>query len=95
MSIQTTYSEARANLAAFMNMTLEDNEIVIIKRRGKEPVALIAEAELRGLKETAHLLRSPKNAQRLQQALDRALSGRGTPLAIDSLTKQLGIHEEK
>ena len=62
MSIQTTYSEARANLAAFMNMTLENNEIVIIKRRGKEPVALIAEAVLRGLKETAHLLRSPKNA---------------------------------
>jgi antitoxin YefM len=80
MAIQTTYSEVRAKLASFMNLTIKDNEIVIIKRRGKEPVSLIAESELRGLEETAHLLRSPKNARRLQRALDRALAGQVKPL---------------
>ena len=93
MAIQTTYSEVRAKLASFMNLTTIDNEIVIIKRRGKEPVALIAESELRGLEETAHLLRSPKNAQRLQLALHKARAGREKPLSIDALSKRLGIHD--
>lgn len=93
MAIQTTYSEVRAKLASFMNQTITDNEIIIIKRRGKEPVALIAESELRGLEETAHLLRSPKNAQRLQRALHKARSGGGEPLSIDALSRRMGIHE--
>jgi antitoxin YefM len=95
MAIQTTYSEVRAKLATFMDLTIKDNEIVVIKRRGKEPVALIAESELRGLEETAHLLRSPKNAQRLQQALERARSGQEEPLSVYDLSRRLNIHEEK
>lgn len=93
MAIQTTYSEVRAKLASFMNQTITDNEIIVIKRRGKEPVALIAESELRGLEETAHLLRSPKNAQRLQRALHKARSGKEEPLSIDALSRRMGIHE--
>jgi len=93
MAIQTTYSEVRAKLASFMNLTIKDNETVIIKRRGKDPVALIAESELRGLEETAHLLRSPKNAQRLQRALHKAQAGREEPLSIEALTSRLGIHD--
>jgi antitoxin YefM len=93
MAIQATYSEVRAKLASFMNLTISENEIIVIKRRGKEPVALIAESELRGLEETAHLLRSPRNAQRLQQALQKARSGAGEPLSIDALSRRLGIHD--
>jgi antitoxin YefM len=84
MAIQTTYSEVRANLASFMNLTITDNEIVVIKRRGKESVALISESELRGLEETAHLLRSPKNVQRLQRALHKARAGKGKSLSTDT-----------
>jgi antitoxin YefM len=93
MAIQTTYSEVRAKLANFMNLTITDNEIIVIKRRGKEPVALIAESELRSLEETAHLLRSPKNAQRLQRALSKARGGREEPLPIDALSRRLGLHD--
>lgn len=93
MAIQTTYSEVRAKLASFMNLTITDNEIVVIKRRGKESVALISASELRGLEETAHLLRSPKNAQRLQRALHKARAGKGESLSIEALGRRMGIHD--
>lgn len=72
MPHQTTYTKARANLAKLCNQVTADREIVIINRRGAEDVALIAASELSTFLETAHLLRSPKNAQRLLSALNRA-----------------------
>ena len=74
MAVQTTYSSARANLAALLRQVGDDREIVIIKRRNAEDVAMITASELSNLLETAHLLRSPKNAERLLVALNRALS---------------------
>lgn len=74
MAIHTTYTKARANFAKLCNQVVEDREIVIINRRGHEDVALVAVDELSSLIETAHLLRSPKNAQRLLAALNRARS---------------------
>jgi antitoxin YefM len=74
MATHTTYTNARANLATLLNKVTADREIVIIDRRGSESVALIAESELSSLMETAHLLRSPKNARRLLTALRRAQS---------------------
>ena len=71
MAIQTTYTHARANLAKLCNEVTLNQEVVIINRRGAQDVALIAAAELASLTETAHLLRSPKNAERLLQALTR------------------------
>ena len=59
MAIQTTYTHARANLAALCDEVTASREVVIIHRRGAEDVALIAAEELSGLLETAHLLRSP------------------------------------
>src|SRR5207248_6234058 len=72
MPHRTTYTNARANLAKLCAQVADDREIVIINRRGAEDVALVAVTELAGLLETAHLLRSPKNAQRLLTALKRA-----------------------
>jgi len=70
--IQTTYTQARANLARLCDRVSSDREIVIIQRRGVKDVALISAEELNSLMETAYLLRSPKNAQRLLKALARA-----------------------
>jgi antitoxin YefM len=64
-----TYTQARANLKALLDEVSDSREPVIIRRRGGEDVALIAVDELRSLIETAHLLRSPKNAERLLKAL--------------------------
>jgi len=94
MLIQTTYTDARANLAHFLDEAADNREIVIIKRDKKEDVALIAASELASLTETAYLLRSPKNAQRLLTALSRALKRTGQPQTVEELRKEVGLGEE-
>ncbi len=94
MPIETTYTQTRARLARMMDRVTEDRETVIIRRRGKEPVALIAVDELESLNETAHLLRSPKNAERLLAALARSRAGEGEPQTVEELRQELGLSEE-
>ncbi|MFC1651512.1 type II toxin-antitoxin system Phd/YefM family antitoxin [Candidatus Latescibacterota bacterium] len=95
MAIQTTYSKARANLAKLCNQASENKEIVLISRRKAEDVALISTSELSGLLETAHLMRSPKNAQRLLTALNRALSETENAQSFEDLKRDLGFGEEE
>ncbi len=94
MAIQTTYTTARANLAKLLNEVTENQEVVIITRRGSEDVAMIAAAELSSLTETAHLLRSPKNAERLLKALNRALAETEKPQTVEELRQEVGLDEE-
>ncbi|MGH2352961.1 MAG: type II toxin-antitoxin system Phd/YefM family antitoxin, partial [Chloroflexota bacterium] len=75
--IVTSYSDARANLATLMDRATQDAEEVRITRRGKPDVVLIAADELEGLRETAYLLRSPANAERLVAAIEQARRGEG------------------
>jgi len=91
MAVQTTYSQARENLAALLERVVSDREIVIINRRGREDVALVAASELSSLLETAHLLRSPKNAQRLLKALRRAQAKTLKPQPLEKLRRDLGL----
>lgn len=91
MTIQTTYTQARAQLASLLESATNDREIIIIQRRGEEDVALIAADELAGLLETVRLLRSPRNAERLLTALARARTGEGLPQTIDSLRHELQL----
>ena len=65
-----TCTQARASLASLCKDVTNDNDYVIITRRGHEDVALISASELSSLIETAHLLSSPKNAARLATALN-------------------------
>ena len=91
MAIQTTYTNARAKFASLIDEVTKNREVVIIQRRGSEDVAMISADELSGLLETAHLLRSPNNTQRLLSALDRVRRGIGTPQTIDELRSEVGF----
>ncbi len=91
MSSQTTYTKARANFAKLCNQVTSDREVIIINRRGGEDVALVAASELSSLLETAHLLRSPKNAQRLRSALKRAKTRKVKPQPVAKLRREVGI----
>ena len=93
MPIHTTYTDARAHLAALCDEVSANNEIVIIQRRGAQDVALISAAELRSLQETAHLLRSPRNAERLLTALARAEARAGTPQSLEEVRHEAGLAE--
>jgi antitoxin YefM len=91
MAIQTTYTQARASLAALLDQVTHNREVVIIQRRGGEDVAMISADELAGILETAHLLRSPANAKRLLDALDRVRKESGTAQTIDDLRNEVGF----
>jgi antitoxin YefM len=96
MANRTTYTQARANLASLCDQVAENREPYVIERRNGENVALISEAELNALLETAHLLRSPKNARRLAAALERARDRRGAlaPTSLAGLRKSMGLDDE-
>ncbi len=91
MAIQTTYTHARSKLASLLDEVTKNREVVIIQRRGREDVALITADELAGILETAHMLRSPNNANRLLTALDRARKTVGAPQTIDELRNEVGF----
>lgn len=91
MAVETTYTHLRDNLAAALDRVVEDQEILIVRRRGGREVALIPAAELAGLMETAHLLRSPRNAQRLLAAFRRAGARRGKPGTLEQLRREMGL----
>lgn len=95
MAIKTTYSNARANLASLLDQATDNREIVIISRRGAEDVALVAVSELSSLLETAHLLRSPKNAQRLLTALKRATTRKVKPQTMENLRQEMGLDSKE
>jgi antitoxin YefM len=91
MPTETTYTSARAHFAALCDEVALSRDIVIIRRRGADDVALMAAAELRSLMETAHLLRSPKNAQRLLRALNRARRRSGHLKSVTQLRREVGL----
>jgi antitoxin YefM len=93
MGTETTYTHARANLAALCDQVTSTREPIVIRRRGSEDVALVAAAELRSLMETALLLRSPKNAQRLLTALVRAQSQELPGETVETLRREFDLGE--
>jgi antitoxin YefM len=89
VAIETTYTAARDQLKALMDKVVDDREVVLVRRRQGGDVAMVAAEELEGLLETAHLLRSPRNATRLLKALERAQSDSLSPLRLADLEAQL------
>ena len=90
MTIETTYSQAREQLKSLMDRAVEDREVIVVRRRAGGDVALIAADELKSLVETAHLLRSSKNAERLLTALTRARSQSLEPISLTDLQQRVG-----
>jgi antitoxin YefM len=85
---ETTYTNLRQSLASILDRVANDRDIVIVVRNGEKKVAMLPADELAGLMETAHLLRSPKNAQRLFSALRRA---KGRPETLSKLRREMGL----
>ena len=91
---EISYFKARRNLAALMDQVIDDCEPILIRRRGKEPVALVAADELTSWMETAYLLRSPANARHLRESIASIERGEGIVIDVDELAKRLGVEEE-
>ncbi|GMQ82886.1 MAG: type II toxin-antitoxin system prevent-host-death family antitoxin [Rhodothermia bacterium] len=93
-TLELTYTEARANLATLWDRVIQDRKTAIIHRRGKEDVAMLPASELSGLMETVHLLRSPKNAERLLEAIQEMEDGKGIEMSVDELRAKYDLYEE-
>ena len=72
-----SYTESRANYAKVLDDVVDNCEETIITRVGHEPVVIVSLAEYESLKETAHLLRSPINARRLLDSIERLENAQG------------------
>lgn len=88
-----TYSQAREKLADVWDHVEDTREEVILRRRGHEDLALLPAHELKSLQETAHLLRSPRNALRLLSALARSRKEGG--IEFDSIEALAAAVEDR
>jgi antitoxin YefM len=95
MATETSYTELRQNLAAYLDRVVDDREVIVVKRRGARDVAIIAADELAGLDETAHLLRSPANAKRLLESIRELDRGKGKTTTIAELRRSAGLEKRR
>ena len=72
-----TYSESRAKYAETLNAVVDDRVEVVITRAGHDLVVIVSLEDYESLKETAYLLRSPANARRLIDSINRLEDGEG------------------
>ena len=72
-----SYTEARAHYAEVLDAVANDREEVVITRAGHEPVVIVSLDDYESLRETAYLMRSPANARRLLDAMERLEANRG------------------
>jgi antitoxin YefM len=93
MKRSVTYTRARETLATLCDEVISSREPTVITRRDKDDVAIIAADELSSILETAHLLRSERNTQRLLKALLRAHEGRRRASTVKELRRKTGLDD--
>ena len=77
-----TYSLARGNLAETMKKVCDDHAPVIITRKAAKPVVMMSLDDYEALEETAYLLKSPQNVQRLVESVTELESGGGNERSL-------------
>ncbi|MCW7764076.1 type II toxin-antitoxin system prevent-host-death family antitoxin [Photorhabdus luminescens] len=78
-----TYSEARQNFSKPMINVMNDCSPVIIIRKNGESCVLMSLADFASLQETAYLMRSPTNANRLMESVSQLRTGKGKVKELD------------
>ena len=72
-----SYTESRRRYAEVLDSVVRDREEIVITRAGHDSVVIISLDDFESLRETAYLMRSPANARRLLDAMERLEAGRG------------------
>ncbi|MGI9170210.1 MAG: type II toxin-antitoxin system Phd/YefM family antitoxin [Caulobacteraceae bacterium] len=72
-----TYSDTRANLKRVMDRVVGDRAPVIVTRERGEAVVMVSLADWNAMEETAHLLSTRVNAERLRDAVGQLNAGGG------------------
>lgn len=79
MSAITTYSNFRKNLKAFFDEVFSSRSPLFVTRSNGEDIVVMSRADYESMQETFYLLKSPRNAARLQAGIREFEKGGGTP----------------
>lgn len=80
-----SYSALRNNLASVLDKVNEDHVSILITRQNGKTAVIMSLEDYNSYEETAYLMASPKNTERLNQAIAEVEAGK---------TKQHGIIEK-
>jgi antitoxin YefM len=72
-----TYTDTRAKLKEVMDRVVDDHHPVVITRQKAEAVVMVSLADWNAMEETVRLLSSPRNAERLREAIRELDAGGG------------------
>ena len=67
-----TYTQVRQRLASVMDLVCDSGAPVIVTRQNARPVVMLSLEQYESMAETLHLLRSPRNADRLLRSIAAA-----------------------
>ena len=73
----TTYSDFRQKLKTYLDEVFNSRSPLFVTRTKGENIVVLSESDYQSIMETFHLLKSPKNAERIQRALDQYEKGKG------------------
>jgi len=71
-----SYSAFRSNLAGTLDRVNDNHKPIIITRQNGKPAVVISLEDFQAYEETAYLMASPKNAERLNQAIAEVEAGK-------------------
>ena len=95
MSLTINYDQALNQFSEICDRVIAENNFVILERGDRENVAVISAKELSSLLETLHLLKSPRNAVRLFEAIEEADSRTVLPKTLNQLSQEVGLGSAK
>ena len=70
-----SYSAFRTHLAGTLDKVNNDHKPILITRQNGKPAVVISLEDFQAYEETAYLMASPKNAERLNQAISEVEAG--------------------
>jgi antitoxin YefM len=71
-----SYSNFRTHLAGTLDKVNDDHKPVLITRQNGKPAVVMSLDDFQAYEETAYLMASPKNAERLNQAVAEVEAGK-------------------
>lgn len=77
-----SYSAFRSQLASTLDQVNENHKPVLITRQNGQSAVLMSLDDFHSYEETAYLMASPKNAQRLNEAIAEVEAGQAQPKAL-------------
>lgn len=79
-----SYTYFRQHLKKVLDQVQDTHETLIVTRKNGANMVIVSQEDYNAMEETAYLMRSPANFDRLKSALDNSQSGTVTPFSFDT-----------